>query len=517
MKPTFILYRGYTHGEFEMLPDAPCGRWVGNWIRRNLQEHEWDPKFKRWIEKENSMYAFYDRATCRLHVPISFCDDIISIFRQCYAEVIEQKLPDYPLRKIDIKMNPSFQDQPHQVNLIAKCSEPIPGMKGLAMQTGKGKTYSAIKSAINLGYAVMVIVDGLVDQWIDDGASSFLNCTNATKDDVYRLQGFESIARLTEFPITYKPSIFVASLTTMQQYATKSDRGGYDMLSVSYKEFFEKFGIGTKIVDECHLNFHANVHMDLLTNVPYNLYCSATFGQSSKETRRIFDKVFPESIRYGTAEYDKYVTTYFYNFSGEVQERRCVRARGYMHVRYEADIMKSDRKLNSHIEQQFVPVINQHFVRFYKPGYKMLIFCSSIEFVRAVVDKLTEKYPEFKIQEYIAGSDTDVLKSADIIVSTTGKAGTGLDIKNLICAYNTVSMKTPILTQQMIGRLRKMSNVELTYVDRCDTNLRSQCRHADERKCVLRSISKNFYEFNGYQDTTVYVDPTNPSPLRNVY
>ena len=61
------------------------------------------------------------------------------------------------------------------------------------------------------------------------------------------------------------------------------------------------------MVDECHLNFHATVKMDLLTNVPHNLYCSATFGQTNKYAAKIFDVIYPKAIRYGEDAYDKYV------------------------------------------------------------------------------------------------------------------------------------------------------------------------------------------------------------------
>ena len=493
--------RGYTHSEFILLETSPLAGYIGQWCRRWLQEHQFNPRFKRWEPKKNSLYVYYDRRKQRLHVPVAFTNDIVGQLTQVGAHCTELKLPDYPLRKMDIQMRPEFKDRPWQVELIKRCSDPRPGMKGLAMQTGKGKTYSAIKSAVNLGYVTIVIVDGLVDQWIDEGSSSFLNCTTIDKNDLYRIQGFDSLAA-AELEPNFYPKVFVASLTTMQLYSTKSS--GYDLLPLSYSEFFAHFGIGTKIVDECHLNFHANTVMDLLSNVPHNLYCSATFTQSSKEARRIFERIFPEEIQYGMAAYDKYVETYWYNFSGEVMERKCVRARGYQHVRYEHELMKTDVKLIGHLRAFLVPMINAHYINRYKPGYKLLIFCSTVEFIHAVVKQLQIIYPDKKIGSYLAGDKMAELKDLDIIVSTPGKAGTGLDVKGLITVINTVSMASIPLSLQMFGRLRKIDDQNVVYVDRCDVNLKAQLRHAQTRKEQLKKFSAKYYEFNGVGDTRVY-------------
>ena len=495
------FYKGYTHTEFVMPATSPLAGHVGRWARYTLQEREFNPRFKRWEPKKNSMYALNDEKTNRFHVPVAFTSDVIAVMGEWGAQCIEHKLPDYELGELGIQMRPEFSDLPHQVKLIQQCSEKTPGMKVLAMQTGKGKTYSAIKCAVNLGYPVMVIVDGLVDQWIDKGASSFLNCTTINADDLYRIQGFESIALLMQNP-QYRPKVFVASLTTMQLYSV--GRNDYDLLPLNYAQFFQYYGIGTKIVDECHMNFHANTIMDLRSNVPYNLYCSATPTQSSKQARAIFERIFPERLQFGLDAYDKYVTTYFYNFSGEVMERKCVRQRGYQHIRYEADLLKSDRKLTSHINQMFLPMINQYFIPNYKPGRKMLIFCSTIQFIDAVVGKLQAAYPEMKVGKYIGGSNMGDLQELDIIVTTPGKGGTGLDLKGLIVVYNTVSMAAPALSPQLFGRLRKVDDIDVVYIDRCDTNLASQCRHARIRKEMLRRLSLKFREYNGLCDLRIF-------------
>ena len=55
-------------------------------------------------------------------------------------------------------------------------------------------------------------------------------------------------------------------------------------------------------------------------------------------------------------------------------------------------------------------------------------------------------------------------------------------------------------TSQMLGRLRKLKDKPLVYVDRCDTTMASHMRHAQQRKLELRSMCKSYHEFNGFHD-----------------
>ena len=492
--PTVTMCMGYTHADLAIMPGTYVARQVGDFIRANLTEYQtmFNKRTFRTEYTVTGKYVSWDASSGILHVPIGFATQIKNIIENTGGKVIEKRFADYPLRKIDLSVLPQWSDQEHQVELIKKCSSTTPGIKGLAMQTGKGKTYAAIRTICNLGYAAVVIAPGLADQWIQ----SFEKFTGE-RDEIYKIQEFKSLSMLMSSD--WKPKVFVCSIQTMQLYA--KGRDNYKLLPYSYPEFFKHYGIGVKVVDECHLNFHATVKMDLLTNVPHNLYCSATFGQTNKYAAKIFDVVYPKEIRYGEDAYDKYVEVYWYNFSGEVSEKKCVRQRGYMHVRYEYELLKKKNKFDNHVDTIICPMINMHYIaNRTSEGEKCLIFCSSIEFVKALVTRLREKYPALRVNEYIGSTEMDVLDKTDIIVSTAGKAGTGLDIKGLICAINTISIRASILTAQMLGRLRRINGKPLIYVDRCDTSMSSHMRHAQQRKLELRSMCKSYHEYNGFHD-----------------
>jgi superfamily II DNA or RNA helicase len=506
-KPTLTIHRGWTHAAITILQSCPAASGIGNFIRNSLVEKEYLPEHNEFINgrwrkvwgrwQDKYKYYRYDGKSQKLFIPIAFADDIVVVAKSLGLDVEEKRINDYELRKIDVKMNPNFSDQDHQVELIKKCSDPTPGMRGLAMQTGRGKTYSAIKSWVNLGYVGIVIVDGLMDQWIE----SIRKFTNCDKDYIYKLQEFNSLAMLAQNP-NYKPSIFVASLKTLQLFCNGKD--GYELLPWNFTEFFTFYGIGVKIIDEVHRSFHATTMMDLKTNVPYSMYASATFTQSSKQARTIFNKVYPRSIQYGMDAYDKYVECYVYAYSGTVHAKKCVRGnRGYQHTRYEKELMISESKLNAHLNDLIYPIFNQHFINRYKPGYKSLIFCASIDFVEALATKLSKKYPSMKVITYVGGDEMSVLKDADIVVSTRGKSSTGLDLPGLIMALNLVSTVSEVSIMQSVGRLRKRNDIKLHYVDVYDTNIERQIEHAEVRKTLLKSMCSKYFEYNGMCDLSV--------------
>ncbi len=499
--------RGHTHAVFNMLQSSYIARDVGYYLRNHLAEKEFVPQHSerspsgawyqvppRWNIK--CMYTTYDRKAQKLYVPIAYCDDVINVMEEAGAKVEVSNLKDYEPRRIPTKMRPGFTDRPKQVDPIAKCSVPEPGMKGLNLQTGGGKTYSAVRVALNHGYATCIIVPGLVEQWIDD----IEEYTDARKGkEIYKIEGFQSLALLAEHP-EYKPDFFVASTRTMQMFQKCNE--GYELLPWSYKKFFEVYGIGTKIVDECHKQFHANTMMDLHTNVPYNLYLSATFDQTSKYARMIFNKIFPESMRFGGDTYDKYVTVHFYNFLGQVLERKCVRSKGYIHALYEVSLMHGN-KFDSHVNTVIIPLLNQYYINNYQKGHRCLVFCSTVEFATRLAKRLQQEYPHLKVSEYIAGSSKSVLDSSDLVVSTIGKSSTGLDWKGLRVCLNLVSVRSPVLTSQMLGRLRKINGEQLIYVDLCDTNISAQVRHAETRRQDLAKMAAKFYSYNGINDLSV--------------
>ena len=354
-----------------------------------------------------------------------------------------------------------------------------------------GKSYVANRAWVSLGKATMIVVAGFVDQW----TKVILEQTNVG-NKMYVVQGFESLGNL--LLSNFKPDVIVWSLATLRAYVYNNEN--YQDLPVNYEQFLVKYGIGTKIFDEVHLNFHALTQVDLCSNVANNIYLTATFTSANKSTKRIFDKIYPVEMRFGAHDQDRYVAAYFYLWNSDVSEKKCVVMRGYNHTRYEAQLMKKETRFVDFMERVIIPLIRQHYLSIKRPGQKLLIFFATIVMIEKVLDYLTNHLEgDLVINKFVMGVHNRVLDESDIIVSTHKSCGTARDIKQLRTVINTISCKAETIVSQALGRLRKLKDEAAgdipVYVDICDGNQSSHMRHYKDRSDIYKHKCLTYDEY----------------------
>lgn len=354
-----------------------------------------------------------------------------------------------------------------------------------------GKTYCANRAWVNLGFATMIVVPGFIEQW----TKAILEQTTAG-NKMYVVQGFESLGNLVTS--TFQPSVIIWSLATLRNYINNDEN--YKLLNLPYSQFLVKYGIGTKIFDEVHLNFHALTQIDLYSNIANNIYLTATFATNNKTTKVIFDTIYPHDMRFGANEIDKYADTYFYSWTSDINERKVMTKRGYDKNKYEYQLMKKDSRFNGYMERVVIPLIRHHYLDIKRPGQKLLLFFALKVMITKVIDYLKTKLDsDLTIKPFIEKMTDDMIIDADIIVSNHSKCGTARDIKNLRTVINTVSTKAAdTLVTQVFGRLRKLKGefAEDTpiFVDTVDAAMQAQWRHYKERSGVYKSRSKTYTE-----------------------
>lgn len=485
MSEQIIILKGTTFAQIFISPSHHKAWVVRDLIWQNLTISQWNPRFHR--KEILAKFCYWDNTDCSLHVPIEYLDLFSEAFESAGLTVSIRDKAIYTVRPIDIHMNPKFTDRPHQVDAIQYLSNPGIARKGLSLQPGAGKTYSSTKALVNYGSCGIIIVAGLIEQWV----KSIREQTDIG-EELYVLQGIESIDKLTQSD--WKPKIFIGSLATMRQYMQGKEY--YKCLKYNFVQFFEHYGIGTKIIDEVHRDFYATTMMDLHLNVPNNIYLTATFTQSDYKAKLIFDKIYPSSLRFGEDRYKKYVTSYLYGYYGEIQERKVMRQKGYNHARYETELLRVVRRFEEWSTTIVKRIVDMHYINVRKPGQKMLIFVMTRLMVTKLREKLQFLYPNLVITEYVQGSpESNIGDGVDIIITVPKKGGTGLDIKNLKTAYNTISTRAPTAIEQWLGRLRELKDGEtLVYVDQYDVNIPAHLRHVEERRIILKTKSKNFHE-----------------------
>lgn len=479
------IYRGPTRAFMDMHPLHEYGPVVRDFTKNKLGEYDFDPKSNRFVFQRS--YSHYDDKRQQLNIPVNFIDQLADHLAQYRIPFkVEDWAPIQP-RKITTMMKPGWTDRPQQVPAIEYLTQSPEHRKGLQLDCGLGKTYTSIKSWIERGDVGMVVVSGLVDQWVKE-----LLEKTTVGSKIWIIQGYDSITRLLDSK--HQPDIIVASLETVRAYA--NGQGNYQDLP-PYNEFLRMYGVGTKIYDEVHRNFHALTLMDLKCDVNTNIYLTATFTTANKGLKKIFECVYPHDMRFGADSINKHVDVIFYNHIGQVQESKCVKARGYMHAKYEAELIKRPTKFKDYMDRIILPELNSHYINVRNKDQKAIIFFSTLQMIADVKKYLVPKYPKEKIMSYTAADPESNLVDADIILSTFKSAGTGTDIKNLRTVINTVSVESETQVLQLLGRLRKLPNGDVPiYVDNVDEGLSSHQRHARSRKWHLKGKARTFQEHN---------------------
>jgi superfamily II DNA or RNA helicase len=457
----------------------------------SLRETEYIKYLRKTIVKDR--YYAYDMDTGRYHIPLHAYKNLDTYLKEYDVEyTVTEHKPRVPKNHTSIVMNPVWKDRPEHEAALAFLTDTSRTMRINNMQWGKGKTYCGIKVCSIFNYCALVVCDGVQNQW----KMNVLEKTLCQDDEVYIVQGVQSLVKLfnKNKKSGYKPKFIIFSIGTLRNYILKTT-SPYTELP-GYQEFLEIFDIGTKIVDEVHLNFHAVVMMDLWSNLPHNLYLSATPKRSSGKNRTIFNTIFPESIIGGRNEFDKYIYGRMYKYYIPINKQdRFNSDKGYNHTKYEQFILG-----NGHLKQDYVKIImslirSEYYEKRHENG-KLLIFVSTIVMATTLRDYISYNFKDLDVRTYTSDDPISNLYEADVIIGTPKSCGTAKDIRNLQTAINTVSLGSEPQVEQMLGRLRKLDGFVVRFIDIYNNNMYKHKYHAKIRRTIYKAYCIEFFETN---------------------
>lgn len=487
-KIDLTLYQTYFTVKVDKYGNA-CPQFNLERIVSHLKEFDWDIKSNRYYVKYQ--YFSFDKLNSEIRFPRHFLSVLQNEATSRGIEIVYTQGKLVTPRHIVIPRNPTWKDRNEQqtqcIDFLVNNPEP---MCGLAIQPGKGKTYCGITAAIKKEQPILIIVDGLTSQWLE----SLYSQTLLTPDQIWLLQGHDSIAKIFQLDKDKKPYVFVASLDTIFRYAVGV--GAMYQNIPTYAEFLEYFGIGIILMDECHLNFNSLMAIALRSNVQHNWYLSATPRKSTKQADRIYKLVFPEEMFFGKQFYHKYIKIISNKYAIPVNNIRKIRTpKGYSHLKYEQYLMANPMYLSKFLNDVILPFVQNEYYVVKKPGQKLLVLVSLIKMADKVKDFLQKQYPDLKVVTLL-GRDPDTNKdNCDIIVSNHASAGTGTDISHLLTAADTCSFRGACtLTEQAPGRLREIPGSVVRYGTFYNQFIPDQVRHYQERAEVYRNIAGEFVE-----------------------
>lgn len=357
-------------------------------------------------------------------------------------------------------------------------------------------TFISISAATILQHPTLIILGRLIEQWYDN----ILEYTDVTKDDIYVVKGFPTLSNLWKMVDNgFRPKFIIFSTRTLYQYAVEP-KEAYCTLP-NYKKLQEKLGIGVLIHDETHLDFYANTCIDMCSNIKHNIFLSATYMRSDFYGRKIFDLVFPPTLRFGDQFTTKYTIAHIGRYHLDIpyyEHRRFRVVKGYLHSLYEKYLLTHKTYLRYFKQSVIKPLVEKFYLEKKKDGQRLLIICQTKEFTIELTNYLIENSCKLSISAYFSGDSTygnQSILTSDIIVSTIKSSATGIDIKNLKTCINTVSYKSEPQTAQSFGRLRKLPNEVTIYVDIFNWEIESQKYHIGYRRSVYKQKALEVNDF----------------------
>lgn len=464
---------------------------------------EFDHKIQRSMPKEK--YFFISQKRGLVYFPIYDLDKFINIVE---AEGESIRFRDLPLCEgadIDINLREGIGDRyEEQTKALEYLTGPFEHLKGISLQTGKGKSYVAIKYAVLKKKRCMIGCKGLVDQWVEE----ILGFTDATEDDIYIIQGQDSLLKLLrEIDKTLFPKFIVYSIPTLRPYAFEMEN--YEG-APCFDDLPQMLNVGLRFTDEAHLNFHCNYIMDLRLLVNQLVPLTATFDVSDSTVKRIFDGHYPPAIRFGEDLIKKYIDVYAYGYrSGfnDVPKWAYSTPKGYSHVMFENWLLKRAKwKLEWLWTSVYKIMINEQFTgKFPKPGQKLLILCETKNMCHWIAERVKKDYPKYAntTGTFLAGDDKELLNTLEVIVSTPKSCGTGKDIKRLMTTITAISIRSEPLNIQILGRTREPKHpgdskqVQLAYA--YNQSIVPQIDHHKIRERIYTERAKTFTNYSLYR------------------
>ena len=272
---------------------------------------------------------------------------------------------------------------------------------------------------------------GYVQRWKDDLEETF----KFKRGEFLVVRGAKDMIALQTMALDgdLKAKVIIITSATMRDYIKnyEESNGNSKIYPIKPIDFYPKLGVGYRVTDELHQEFHNNYRIDLYTHVYRSLGLSATMTSSDAFKNKMYDIAYPIQQRHDGGGYNVYigVTAMLYHMDPEVRIRY-QGAQGYSHTTFEESVMRHKGLLRNYLKIIDHAIYNR-FISVREEGQKALVFFARVDLCTLFVERLKKLYPELDIVRYVAGDSYEELLEADIGVTTIGSGGTAIDIKNL--------------------------------------------------------------------------------------
>lgn len=241
----------------------------------------------------------------------------------------------------------------------------------------------------------------------------------------------------------------------------------------------DQSGFGIKVIDEAHLHLKGMLKFDALCNIKHNWYLSATLGRSDAKEDRILNRALKDAERFvGNSSYEEYQTEYVQVYFQDIYYFPSTKlCNDYFKYGSKGLIRASYYKMLLNYRGGN-PFIN-NLITLMKRTKQLLNYDGKILLLVPLIDILKRLYEVMKkdpyfskykfaiVEGHLSMAERREAMEANFILSTSLSMGTGVDVSNLGAVINFDQYASPIITEQIFGRLRDRGK-ETYYIDVCD-------------------------------------------------
>lgn len=366
--------------------------------------------------------------------------------------------------EVSLVVQPHWKDFDYQVPVIeylTKSGDPV--LKLAALRTGAGKGYVSMRAMSILGYRTLIVVKPmLLEKWQIELGEIF----ELVPEDLMVVRGSSQLIALLMLANTGKlhSKVILLSTKTMQNWIKLYEKFKEETLDLGYvctpDRLCEILGAGVRLSDELHMEFHSGWKIDMYTNVKHSIALSATLISDDDFMNRMYEIAYPAVGRYSGGPSDKYIASiaviYRLKYPNKIRTKD-PGSNNYSHHVFEQCIMRSSELCSNYLGL-INETIKNSYLKDYKKGQRLLVFCASIDMCTLVTAYLKKQYLNYDVRRYCEADEFENLMTADISVSTVQSAGTAVDIPMLTTVIMTTAISSIQSNIQSFGRLRKLKD-----------------------------------------------------------
>jgi len=475
------------------------------WNKETREEEGTCPKLEKALYKYERFSRFatrkdilnlYDRKEKTLTLPIGVGINFIE--EKLYENNVLYEKKDFSNKyiepiEISYKFNEKYQirDKYQAESITFLTSKELFHSKMLALCTGTGKTFCAIASAFRLKMPIFIISETLTDQWLNR-ISDYTDCNKANKG-VRIVKGTENLHNLLNRPKEKVQCPFYIS--------TSSSLSAYKEKYGSLNPLMEHLGIGILCFDEYHMNWSQNVGIEMDVQTLHTWRLTATPSRTDSSEKVIFNRITDKIPVYGlqTFTLNNYCNIRLIDYNtnpNEYDVQRCITKEGLSGVLYWNYIFENPERMTymlGMIKMLLDPIIDED------PEAKVLIYLAKLEHINKFIKMLERMYDE-ENKSVDFGNYTTAIENKkqrrreikkNVILTTIGSGGVGLDLENLVATFSLVPFSSSITANQMIGRLRFIPGKEVYHYDFIDIGFRTMKFQRLKRMNVYNQKSKH--------------------------